>query len=158
MPYKWILPLAFLASSLTNTAGAATAPIDMTASDRAPIEGEWQPPDMNAQIRFQPCDGRLCAVLTWQDYAANVTADILNPDPLLRERPLIGAPILDHLERIKPNLWKSGDLYDPRTGKTYHAKLKRLDDNRIKITGCIGPGLCKGYIWNKTPARIAAAE
>ena len=29
------------------------------------------------------------------------------------------------------------------------AKVKLLDKEHLEIAGCIGPGLCKGYVWER---------
>ena len=111
--------------------------------------GDWTPPDMDAVISIRPCGDALCARLVQHDYAEVTNLDINNPNPAMRTRPLLGVRILDGLRRVTDNRWSGGKLYDPRTGKTYFSKLKLVDRNRLKIIGCIGPQLCKGYIWKR---------
>ena len=123
------------------------------------VFGDWIAPDQDVVIRVHRCfpedTSRLCASLLKHAYAALSSQDRLNPDRSLRDRPLIGIDILNGLARAGSNKWKGGQLYDPRTGKTYHAKIKLLDDDMLKISGCIGPRLCKGYVWKKATATDA---
>ena len=113
------------------------------------ILGEWAPPDMNAVIMFKHCGDALCAELVDHEFKKVAETDVKNPDPNLRDRPLIGVRILEGLRMVAKAKWKDGTFYDPRTGKTYTPKIKVLDSNHVKITGCIGPGLCKGYVWTR---------
>jgi len=126
------------------------------------IFGDWVTPDKDAVIRVANCmDGHgdaLCATLVKHAYAELSENDALNPMPDLRDRPLHGVHILKGLRAKKSKIrsnsnshtkWAGGKLYDPRTGKTYGAKVKLVDKDHIEIAGCIGPGLCKGYIWKR---------
>lgn len=137
----------FVAASLFSLGGVANAmPV---SSDLEEIKGKWETPMMDAVIEIAPCGEKLCAALVQHDYTEVTDIDIKNPDPQERGRPLIGVKILDGLSHIKDDKWANGELYDPRTGKTYGSKVKLIDENRVKISGCIGPGLCKGYIWTR---------
>ncbi|MEM8771849.1 MAG: DUF2147 domain-containing protein [Pseudomonadota bacterium] len=124
---------------------------DVRAADADPrlVLGKWTPPKMDAVIDVHYCGERLCAELVDHDYENLATTDVLNPDPGLRNRPLLGVHILDGLVMASSDKWKDGELYDPRTGKTYLSKIKLLDKDRVKIIGCVGPGLCKGYVWTR---------
>ena len=137
----FLLVLAALSSAQAND-----RPLDQGVEFPA---GDWAPPDMDAVISIRPCGDALCANLVQHDYAAVTDLDINNPNPAMRTRPLLGVRILDGLRRVKDNRWSGGELYDPRTGRTYFSKLKLLDRDRLKIIGCIGPHLCKGYVWKR---------
>ena len=50
--------------------------------------------------------------------------------------------------------WAGGTIYDPKKGKTYASRLKRLDDGVLEVKGCIGP-LCQTQQW--APVADAAA-
>ncbi|CAK9039464.1 Uncharacterized protein slr0245 [Durusdinium trenchii] len=133
-----------------GTFASAAMPLNETPDTIEAVLGEWEPPDMDAVISIRECGETLCAELVRHKYA-DINTDINNPDPVMRARPLLGVRILDGLRRVKADRWKGGELYDPRTGKTYLSKLKVIDNNHLKITGCIGPGLCKGYVWRRVP-------
>jgi len=119
---------------------------------KSSVYGEWIPPDQDAIIRIEPCHQNtmsLCATLIKHAYSSLSTADAQNPNGTLKDRPLIGINILSNLKPNNRKNWRGGKLYDPRTGKSYFAKLKLLGQDKIQISGCIGPGLCKGYVWHR---------
>lgn len=105
---------------------------------------------MDAIIAIAKCGEMLCAELVRHKYETFADTDVNNPDPALRKRPLKGLRIIEGLRAVKQGKWRGGAFYDPRTGKTYLPKLKVLDENRLRISGCIAPGLCKGYVWTRT--------
>jgi len=137
-----------------NVATTALASDIDDANNRAQADvyGDWVPPDMDAVIRVGPCAFEvtyLCAHLVKHAYESLSDTDVLNPDPELKSRELIGVNILTSVRPTSDTRWKDGDLYDPRTGKSYYAKVKLLGKDSLKITGCLGPGLCKGYVWHR---------
>ena len=103
----------------------------------------------DAVINVEYCGEKLCAKLVDHDYEEVSSHDFKNPNPAMRARPLLGVAILDGLKMVSEKKWTGGVLYDPRTGRSYISKIKLLDNERIKITGCIAPKLCKGYIWTR---------
>ena len=141
------------------------------ASDRTPVEtgsddtdthgltGAFVSPMGDAVIGFGPCeaDDGVCGKVIAQTFAPDVAHDILNPDPELRQTEIIGLTILDNLRRVAGNTWKGERFYDPRTGKTYSARVKMIDNQRVKIWGCIAVGLCKGYVWTRIDEGRAAS-
>jgi uncharacterized protein (DUF2147 family) len=58
-----------------------------------------------------------------------------NPDPALKERPLVGLELLSEY-RWTGKRWE-GKIYDPGTGNTYSSRME-LDGNRLKMRGYIG--------------------
>jgi uncharacterized protein (DUF2147 family) len=64
--------------------------------------------------------------------------DDLNPDPALRNRPLLGLDIMAGFEEDGESRWKGGSIYDPNSGKTYKCKLKLLDPDTLEVRGYIG--------------------
>lgn len=145
---------------LAGLAAIATAngPAPARAFDVQAVVGEWIPPDMDAIISIRPCGDSLCAELIKHAYGHLSDHDVLNPDPTLRQRPLVGLRILQGLRKAGETRWRGGQLYDPRTGKSYTPKLKIIDNQRLRISGCIGPGLCKGYVWKRVTKDITLRE
>jgi len=66
--------------------------------------------------------------------------DVHNPDPRLRQRPLLGLVILQGFVQDTPLDWKNGQIYDPESGNYYKAKiwLSPNDPNHLKLKGYIG--------------------
>ena len=69
--------------------------------------------------------------------------DAQNPDPALRDRPLMGLKFLWGFKyKAKKNRWADGNVYDPNNGKTYSAKMSLDKDGRIlKMRGYVGISL-----------------
>lgn len=65
--------------------------------------------------------------------------DVNNPDPDLRDQPIIGLRIMEGFVYDGDGLWHKGTIYDPDNGKTYKCKV-RFGDTRdvLKVRGYIG--------------------
>ena len=62
--------------------------------------------------------------------------DSKNPDPTLRDQPLIGTDFIVNFEFTEEK-WKHGRIYNPENGKYYKADLE-LKDGILKVRGWIG--------------------
>lgn len=157
----WCCLLALLLVCMAGDA-AAKMPTSDRSSQKAPgdprVFGFWAPPDMDAIISIVTCGEALCARLVRHDYGDVARTDVNNPDPALRARPLEGLAIIEGLRAVRRGAWRGGAFYDPRTGKTYLPKLKLLDNDRIRISGCIAPTLCKGYVWTRVTPQTGNPE
>ncbi len=71
----------------------------------------------------------------------NPRFDDKNPDPLLRDRALMGLEILGGFKRSAANKWKGGRIYDPNSGKTYKCTITQVDDDTLEVRGFIGISL-----------------
>lgn len=94
------------------------------ASDLQGFEGYWYTPD-KAVIEIKPCPSApaLCGYLT---FAREYGSDERNPDPALKKRPVCGLQVLE-LRRFADGIWRDGTAYDPETGKSYKAALRKRD-------------------------------
>lgn len=121
------------------------------AADGLNVYGAWLNAEKTTVMDITDCSGGPCGTLVWIDHPEPGTvADEENPDPKLRARPLLGLTILSGFEPRKDS-WNKGRVYDPMSGNTYSAKLRRRDDGTLELKGCIGP-LCRTQIW--TPAAL----
>ena len=114
------------------------------------IHGLWLVESGNGKVEINDCgDGTPCATLVWIN-KANGTGDldINNADPALRQRPLLGTAVFWGFKK-KGEGWKSGQIYDAESGKTYKSKIKLSEDGTLKVKGCVGP-ICKSQIWVRT--------
>jgi uncharacterized protein (DUF2147 family) len=66
--------------------------------------------------------------------------DLENPDPGLRDRPILGLTIVDGFRADGRGRWSDGTIYDPENGKTYRCKAK-LEGDVLKVRGYIGVSL-----------------
>jgi hypothetical protein len=62
--------------------------------------------------------------------------DDRNPDPALRERPIVGIDLLSEY-RFDDGQWR-GRIYDPESGKVYSSRMKVEKDGRLHMRGYIG--------------------
>ncbi|MBS0294820.1 MAG: DUF2147 domain-containing protein [Proteobacteria bacterium] len=137
---KAALSLSCLLTALT-IAGAAQAAPD-------PAEGEWLPPGDKAKVRIAPCEvhrDRLCGTIVW---LKTPKLDAHNPDPKLRNRPIIGMPFLSGFKRDAVGRWSSGTIYDPEGGKTYDSKFQVAPNGTLKLDGCVLM-FCRSQTWRR---------
>jgi uncharacterized protein (DUF2147 family) len=104
--------------------------------------GRWYAEGGAAQVDVSDCGGALCGRVTWLrspfDENGCDLRDRYNPDPALRERPVIGVQILSGLEPAEDHVWTGGAIYDPASGNTYHCTLSLEGENRLHLRGYIG--------------------
>jgi uncharacterized protein (DUF2147 family) len=125
-------------------AGLALA-VALPAFAAQPIAGRWLTADGGAVVAIGPCGAALCGRIAklLKGPPSGPPIDALNPDPALRGRPLVGLAILTNLT-ANGDGWK-GQVYDPKTGKTYRAFVTR-DGARLKVQGCVAV-FCQTITW-----------
>ena len=113
--------------------------------------GTWITEDGSAQVRIEPCNQSLCGTVA--KVLANEPGipqtDVHNPNRQLRPRPLVGLPILSGFTRGGQQ-WTGGQIYDPKTGRTYRSKLSVATDGSLNVSGCV-LFICESQRWR--PAR-----
>ncbi len=114
-----------------------------------PVEGEWLTQAGNAKVRIAPCAGRadrMCGTVTWLQRAG--VKDTSNPDPSLRERPVLGMLLIRDFKQAAPGRWTDGKIYDPESGKTYNSKIRINGDGTLKVEGCVLV-VCRAQTWRR---------
>ncbi len=136
---KKLIILYVVSFSLFGSQSALAQPLD--------IEGTWFTKGNEAKVLVSDCgDGTPCGNLVWFDpELGGESIDVNNPDPALQSRPLLHSAVFWGFERRKDK-WKSGKIYDAKSGKTYKSKLELKEDGSLKVKGCIGP-ICQGQTW-----------
>lgn len=61
-----------------------------------------------------------------------------NPNDNLKNRPLKGLVILQDLEHDSGKVYEDGEIYDPKSGKTYSCNAKLVNENQLDLRGYIG--------------------
>jgi uncharacterized protein (DUF2147 family) len=109
---------------------------------------------------YRAADGKYYGKVVWlQEPNENgrPKVDVKNPDQQLRNRPMLGIPLLKGFSYVADNdEWSGGTIYNPASGKTYHCIMKFDKKNRLKIHGYIGAawmGLGETVYWPKEAAR-----
>lgn len=128
---------------------AVTLPL-ATAASAAPTSpaGRWLTEGNQAIVEIAPCGPALCGAIVKvlkPDPKAPKT-DVNNPDPSLRNRPTSSLRILTGFVPDKAR-WK-GQVYDPRSGRTYKSFLAVQADGTLALTGCVWK-LCQTQSWRR---------
>jgi uncharacterized protein (DUF2147 family) len=132
---------------------AASLIVAHAAGAASPVEGFWQAGSGGAVIEVHGCGDALCGRVVDSDDLRNnpYLTDDANKDPALRSRAVKGLDILQGF-RGGPRVWTGGVIYNPNDGRVYHAEVKLLAPDRLKITGCLVFPLCGAQVWRKTSA------
>ena len=150
------------------TAGLLTS---TSAFADALVEGTWLTPDQ-AEMTIEECEQGLCGTLSKivitqahvQQYGVDASAidiesitDVMNKDPAMRERPMLGLQILTL--KATDNPWHfTGDIYNPQDGNTYSGEISVKDADSIILKGCALYVLCQEQVWTRVIPEEAAAE
>jgi len=118
--------------------------ISLTHADDVPnIDGTWLSGDGDGWIDVSATAAGLSGVIEGSPNAAEDRPDTdeKNPDPALRNRPLIGLQLFEGFEYDGNGRWRGGTIYDPNSGKTYRCIVTYVDHNTLKVRGYIGVSL-----------------
>jgi len=153
---KW-LPLFFvLFFSLSGSAQSGANP-DRIVGYYLAVD-----PKTGAQSQveiYRGADNKYYGKIVWLQHPyenGRPIVDSKNPDKELRDRPMLGLPLLSgFVYNPKKDEWDNGSLYNPASGDTYHCYMKFVAENKLKIHGYIGSawmGLGKNAFWPKENA------
>lgn len=137
------MKLFMLAFVLTGLAAASAE------ADPLDVFGQWRTDDGDAVIAISTCgEGAPCGTVVWiNPQTVEINADRNNRDPALRERPLVGLEMLRDFSRDDAG-WTSGSVYDPDSGRSYRAAIRRLNPSELEVKGCWG-FICRTKIWTR---------
>ncbi len=120
------------------------------------ILGKWLSDDKKAHVEIYKKGDKYFGKITWlrNDVGRDgerPKRDVNNPDPKKRNNPIVGSDIVKNLEwDADDDEWDDGDIYDPRSGKTYSAFARLEDANTLYIKGYIGFSLIgKSTTWTR---------
>ena len=124
-----------------------SALLSSAAFSSAPITGRWVTQSKDAVVEIAPCGtsicGKIAKFLVTPPQGAG-QKDIHNPDKTLRSRTILGINILSGF-KAEGNEWK-GQIYDPKSGKTYRSIVYKGKSGNLVVKGCIGP-FCQAQTW-----------
>ena len=130
---------------------AATCLLTLSAQAAAPITGRWVTQSKDGVVEIYQCGAQLCGKLAKflvMPPAGAGAKDINNPNKALRGRTILGMNVLSGFTE-KGDEWK-GQIYDPKSGKTYRSVVYKGKSGNLVVKGCIGP-FCQAQTW--TPSR-----
>ena len=116
---------------------AATAQI----SDPDKLLGVWMVEDGSARVKIEKIGNKYFGKTIWMkdpnDENGKPKVDINNPDPNLRNQPRIGLRIMKDFAYEGNGVFKDGNIYDPKKGKTYCGKITMKDEDHLDLRGSI---------------------
>jgi uncharacterized protein (DUF2147 family) len=131
-----------LISTLLLASAAPAAAIE-------PVTGRWLTDSKDGIVRIGRCGNALCGRLVETlTPIEGPPVDRNNPDPALRDRPIIGLPVLTGF-RPDGTVW-AGTAYDPKVGKSYRTTLERIAPDTLKVRGCVAI-FCRSVLWTRAP-------
>jgi len=149
--HAFVAAMGFLvAAALIPASSAQAASADPTGIWRKSEQGER--PGKFEIFRCGAGKRYLCAKIVWLKdpyYKGKPLHDIRNENPRMRDRPILGLPIMQGLAPSGANQWK-GNIYNPEDGNTYSVTLTLVSRNQINIRGCKGWILCGTRTWLRT--------
>lgn len=136
---KNILRASAVAAILVMAAG-------LHGANAAEPSGVWSMSNGKVTVKVSNCGANLCArIVGLKEPISKIDGkpkvDRENPDPSLRNRPLMGLSILVGMKPTGKGEWK-GAIYNPDDGKTYSATVKH-QGNTMKVKGCVASIFCK---------------
>ncbi len=117
--------------------------------------GVWLNEDEDAHIEIYKEGDLYFGKTIWykfpiDDETGKAKLDKHNPDPELQKRLSLGIMLLTDFEWDEDNEWDEGDIYDPKTGKTYSCYIVMKEYDLLKIRGYIGISLIgKTTYWTR---------
>ena len=139
---------------IAKTLAAAAAGIVMSSAWAAggdAVSGTWRMDNGKVTVRVSDCGGNLCGTIVGLSKPLGKDGkpkrDKHNPNPALRDRPVIGIAILSGLKSAGSNAWE-GSIYNPDDGNTYKSKVKLASPSHLKVKGCVA-FICKSMDFHK---------
>ncbi|HEX8961235.1 MAG TPA: DUF2147 domain-containing protein [Geobacteraceae bacterium] len=113
--------------------------------------GQWQTAGDSSEVEIFKCGDKICGKVVWLKNPTYISSkdgpigtpkiDRKNPDPTLRNRPIIGLQVIQGLTPAGENRWDKGACYDPESGNTYKCKFHLISPERLEVRGFIGLSL-----------------
>ncbi len=141
------LLMAFVSILLTADISFAAVPSD--------ILGFWYTSKKDAKIQIYKCGKKYCGKIVWlkesrypagskEGVPGTPILDSNNPNPILRNKPLIGINILIDFVFVGDSSWGNGRIYNSNNGKIYSGKMTLISRNKLNVKGFIGISLVGG--------------
>jgi uncharacterized protein (DUF2147 family) len=131
---KKLLMISFLA--VTSLVAA-----NSQVTDPDKLLGTWMVEDGSARVKIEKIGNKYFGKTVWMkepnDENGKPKVDVNNPDASLRNQPRIGLRIMKDFEHEGKGIFKNGNIYDPKKGKTYCGKITMKDDDHLDLRGSI---------------------
>lgn len=120
------------------------------------ILGHWLNEDQDGKVEIYKENGKYFGKLVWLKFPIDEETgkpklDKHNPDDELKKRPSKGIVLMTDFEYDGDGEWDEGEIYDPKSGKTYSCYMKLESMEKLKVRGFIGVSLIgKTTYWTRT--------
>lgn len=112
---------------------------DFKAED---ILGLWFNEEKDAKVEIYVDNGKYFGKVVWleepNEENGKPKLDDENPDEELQKRPIMGLLLMIDFDYEGDGEWENGDIYDPKSGKTYSCYMKLESKEKLKVRGFIG--------------------
>jgi len=140
--------------------GMAAVMLILLGSARAQsggILGAWRSPT-GATISIYHCGNGACAKIVALGKNTPTRVDEKNPDASLRKRALCGLGIGSGFHLVDNTHADGGQLYDPKSGKTYSGEMAS-DGDSLKLRGYIGLRMFgRTEMWTRVRGDVPACQ
>lgn len=143
MKYKFfVLPLIIFFFSLSH--------IIYSQANPDAILGIWFNEEKDAKIKIYKIERKYFGKIVWYKTGVDISAfDDNNPSIELKKRKKVGLVILTDFV-FDNGQWEDGEIYDPKSGKTYSCIIKTQKDGSLHVRGYIGISIIgRTAIWTK---------
>lgn len=106
------------------------------------ILGVWIPKKGDSHVKIEKIGSKYYGKVIWlknpnEKDNSGPDLDDKNPDPAMRNVPIMGLRVLKDFSYEGNGVFKGGTAYDPNNGKTYCGKITILSNNEIDMRGSI---------------------
>jgi uncharacterized protein (DUF2147 family) len=139
--------------------------VSNTVKNAHPLTGLWvEAKKHKIAVWVEECQAQLCGRIYWLKKPLSKNGkpklDAKNPNVALRSRPQCGLQILSGFSPTKKsNVWKGGEIYNPKSGKTYQSNIQIAKDGTLKIRGYVGISLFgKTLRWERAKEKLKPCD
>jgi uncharacterized protein (DUF2147 family) len=134
------------------TAATLLAAPSVYAQGSGEPTGVWQTQAGDARVKVSKCGGGICGVIVSlkepiDPATGKPQVDDKNPNPALKQRPMIGLPLFSGMQPAAAGKW-SGQIYNADDGGSYASSISVAGPDTLRVDGCVG-ALCGGETWTR---------
>jgi len=125
-----------------------------TTAHAESVLGQWLTP-VGATAEVYRCDASVCVKLVTLSKDAPSRVDSNNPDAALRKRSLCGLVMGRGFHLSGSTEADGGQLYDPKSGKTYSGTMTTDGDRFLRLRGYVGIKLFgRTEVWTRVQNKV----
>lgn len=119
------------------------------------VVGIWLTGNKDAKVEIFKNGDKYDGKIVWLKNPLNdegkPKVDKENPEEELQTRPILGLELLKDFVYDEDFEWEDGEIYDPKSGKTYSCNMELLEDKKtLEVRGYIGISLLgRTQVWER---------